>query len=160
MQARHIQWILLVGLALLLVAGAALQLTKRIPSAAGLGGGSSDAAAALVAANLVWNLGWPAARLSQLAGVIGSDVPFFFGGGPALCQGRGEQIRRLSGLGLLDFAVACPPEGLVTAAVYKNCRPAERPRGAGRLIEALQQGDCRGLASLVFNRLEEPAARL
>lgn len=142
-----------------IAAGASLQLTKRIPSAAGLGGGSSDAASALVAANLVWNLGWSADHLGQLAGEIGSDVPFF-GGGPALCQGRGEQIRRLPSIRSLHFVVACPPEGLATAVVYKNCRPAERPRGAGRLIEALQRGECRGLSSLVFNRLEEPASRL
>jgi 4-diphosphocytidyl-2-C-methyl-D-erythritol kinase len=143
-----------------IAAGASLQLTKRIPSAAGLGGGSSDAAAALVAANLVWNVGWSGDRLCQLAGEIGSDVPFFFGGGPALCQGRGEQIRRLPSIRSLDFVVACPPEGLATADVYKNCRPAERPRGAGHLIEALERRDFRGLRNLVFNRLEEPAARL
>jgi 4-diphosphocytidyl-2-C-methyl-D-erythritol kinase len=143
-----------------IAAGASLQLTKRIPSAAGLGGGSSDAAAALVAANLVWNLGWPADRLSQLAGEVGSDVPFFLGAGPALCQGRGERIRPLPSLGSLSFVIVCPPEGLSTAAVYKNCRAAEVPRTADGLIEALRKGDHRRLASGVFNRLEEPAARL
>jgi 4-diphosphocytidyl-2-C-methyl-D-erythritol kinase len=141
-------------------AGATLDLTKRIPSAAGLGGGSSDAAAALIAANLVWNLGWPADRLSRLAAEIGSDVPFFLGAGPALCQGRGEKVRPLTGLGSLDLIVACPPEGLSTAQVYGDCQPAENPRDAGRLIEALRSGNRRRLGEEIFNRLEGPAARL
>jgi len=60
-------------------AGATIRLIKRIPSAAGLGGASSDAAAAIMAANAVWKLGWPRERLMQLAAGLGSDVPFFFG---------------------------------------------------------------------------------
>jgi 4-diphosphocytidyl-2-C-methyl-D-erythritol kinase len=140
--------------------GATLELTKRIPSAAGLGGGSSDAAAALVAANLAWNLGWPVDRLSRLAAEIGSDVPFFLGAGPALCQGRGEKVHRLSGLGSLDLVVACPPEGISTAVAYKNCQPAECPRTAGALIDALLSGNRRGLTGRMFNRLEGPAAGL
>jgi 4-diphosphocytidyl-2-C-methyl-D-erythritol kinase len=141
-------------------AGATLELTKRIPSAAGLGGGSSDAAAVLIAANLAWDLGWPADRISRLAGEIGSDVPFFLGAGPALCQGRGEKVRPLTGLGSLDLIVACPPEGLSAARVYGNCQPAENPRDAGRLIDALRSGNRRLLAEEMFNRLEGPAARL
>ena len=141
-------------------AGATLELTKRIPSAAGLGGGSSDAAAALIAANLVWDLGWSADQLSHLAAGIGSDVPFFLGADPALCTGRGERVHRLAGLGSLDLVVACPPEGLSTAQVYANCQPAERPREVGRLINALRSGDRRKLAEGMFNRLEGPAARL
>ena len=59
--------------------GACLRLVKQIPTAAGLGGGSSDAAAALVAANQGWNLGWSPARLAQVGAELGSDVPFFWG---------------------------------------------------------------------------------
>ena len=62
-------------------AGAALRLVKRIPAAAGLGGGSSDAAAALVAGNIAWGLNWPLERLMPLAAELGSDVPFFLGRG-------------------------------------------------------------------------------
>ena len=65
--------------------GTKLRLVKRIPSAAGLGGGSSDAAATLIAANLVWNLGWPPERLAEVAAQLGSDVPFFLANGPAVC---------------------------------------------------------------------------
>jgi 4-diphosphocytidyl-2-C-methyl-D-erythritol kinase len=141
-------------------AGASLQLTKRIPSAAGLGGGSSDAAAALIAANLAWKLGWPIDRVSQLAGEIGSDVPFFLGAGPALCQGRGERIQPMTGLPSLDFVVAAPPEGLSTAAVYAECRPGDPPRTADGLLTALRSGNRRHLAGAVFNRLETAAGRL
>ena len=141
-------------------AGATLQLTKRIPSAAGLGGGSSDAAAALIAANLAWGLDWPIDRLAELAGEIGSDVPFFLGGSPALCQGRGERSQPMPGCRALDFVVVCPPAGLSTAAVYKHCRPAAVPRSAGPLIDALRSGDRRQLAAAMHNALEEPAAQL
>jgi 4-diphosphocytidyl-2-C-methyl-D-erythritol kinase len=143
-----------------IAAGASLQLTKRIPSAAGLGGGSSDAAAALIAANLAWGLGWPIDRLSQLAGEIGSDVPFFLGAGPALCQGRGERIQPMTGLPPLDFVVVSPPEGLSTAAVYANCRPADSPLTADGLLAALRGGDRRRLAGAICNRLEEAAEPL
>jgi 4-diphosphocytidyl-2-C-methyl-D-erythritol kinase len=143
-----------------IAAGASLQLTKRIPSAAGLGGGSSDAAAALIAANLAWKLGWPIDRLSQLAGEIGSDVPFFLGAGPALCQGRGERIQPMTGLPSLDFVVVSPSEGLSTAAVYANCRPADAPRTADGLLAAWRSGDRRRLAGAICNRLEEAAESL
>ncbi len=72
-----------------ITAGASLQLIKRIPTAAGLGGGSSDAAAALVAANRAWKLDWPADRLSQMAAEVGSDVPFFLGATGFVRRARG-----------------------------------------------------------------------
>ena len=108
--------------------GARLRLIKRIPTAAGLGGGSSDAAAALVAANLGWKLGLSLPELAALAAELGSDVPFFLNRGPAVCRGRGERIEPADGLGLMNFVVVRPPEGLATAAVYGVCRPAASPR--------------------------------
>ncbi|MEX0586210.1 MAG: hypothetical protein WD176_06185, partial [Pirellulales bacterium] len=75
--------------------GAKLRLVKRIPAAAGLGGASSDAAAALVAANLAWGLGLSHAELSALAGELGSDIPFFLGRGSAVCRGRGEKVEAI-----------------------------------------------------------------
>ena len=143
-----------------ITAGASLQLIKRIPTAAGLGGGSSDAAAALVAANRAWKLDWPADRLSQMAAEVGSDVPFFLGAQPALCEGRGERIRRVAGTGRLDFVVVCPPEGLTTADVYRQCRPAKTPRSAEALIAALRTGDRRTLGGLMMNRLQPTAEQL
>jgi 4-diphosphocytidyl-2-C-methyl-D-erythritol kinase len=73
--------------------GCDLALEKRIPMGAGLGGGSSDAAAALKSLNLLWQLGLSQARLLELAGQLGSDVPFFILGGAALGRGRGEQLQ-------------------------------------------------------------------
>ena len=71
----------------------ACELVKRIPAAAGLGGASSDAAAAMAAANMAWNLGWSSDRLAELAASLGSDIPFFFGGGAGIARGRGETDR-------------------------------------------------------------------
>ena len=107
---------------------ARLRLIKRIPTAAGLGGGSSDAAAALVAANLGCRLGLSGPELAALAAELGSDVPFFLNRGPAICRGRGERIEAVHGLGLMNFVVVRPPEGLATAAVYGVCRPPASPQ--------------------------------
>jgi 4-diphosphocytidyl-2-C-methyl-D-erythritol kinase len=83
--------------------GASIELTKRIPAAAGLGGASSDAAAALVAANLGWQLGWSREELASLAAELGSDIPFFLGRGAAICRGRLDCVRRMS------MPTAAPP---------------------------------------------------
>ncbi len=140
--------------------GARLRLIKRIPTAAGLGGGSSDAAAALVAANLGWKLGLSVPELAALAAELGSDVPFFLTRGPAVCRGRGERIEPVSGLGQLHFVVVRPPEGLATAAVYGVCRPAQAPRPLQPLVDALRQGNARRAGGLLFNRLQAAAERL
>jgi 4-diphosphocytidyl-2-C-methyl-D-erythritol kinase len=94
-------------------------LVKRIPAAAGLGGGSSDAAAALRLANSAWQLELPPAHLAELAAEVGSDVPFFLSGGAAICRGRGEQVERLYGCGAQHFVIVKPPECLSTADVYR-----------------------------------------
>ncbi|MGO9113177.1 MAG: 4-(cytidine 5'-diphospho)-2-C-methyl-D-erythritol kinase [Thermoguttaceae bacterium] len=140
--------------------GARLRLIKRIPTAAGLGGGSSDAAAALVAANLGWKLDLSLLQLASLAAELGSDVPFFLNRGPAVCRGRGEQIEPTSGLGLMHFVVVRPPEGLATAAVYGVCRPAASPRPLQPLLDALRQGNARQAGGLLFNRLQAAAEQL
>ena len=140
--------------------GARLRLTKRIPTAAGLGGGSSDAAAALVAANLGWKLGLSLPELASLAAELGSDVPFFLGRGPAVCRGRGERIEAALGLGLMHFVVVRPPEGLATSAVYGVCRPAAAPRLLQHLLDALRQGNGREAGGLLFNRLQAAAEEL
>jgi 4-diphosphocytidyl-2-C-methyl-D-erythritol kinase len=137
--------------------GATLVLTKRIPMAAGLGGGSSDAAAALMAANLGWNLGLSTADLMGLAARLGSDVPFFLVGGPAVCRGRGELVEPVTGLGAMHFVLARPPVGLSTATVYRACHPAEKPRSVEPLVESLRAGDVAAAGRLLGNQLQ-PAA--
>jgi 4-diphosphocytidyl-2-C-methyl-D-erythritol kinase len=140
--------------------GATMRLVKRIPAAAGLGGGSSDAAAALVAANLAWSLNWSTQRLADVAAEIGSDVPFFLSYGPAVCSGRGEKIMPVAGLGTLHLVVLRPPAGLSTPAVYRACQPGNPPRKVDPVMESLRNGDLAAVGPRLHNRLLEPARRL
>ncbi len=133
---------------------------KRIPIAAGLGGGSSDAAAALVAANLGWHLGWPRSELEKLAAELGSDIPFFLHNGPAVCRGRGERIEPIAAVGSMAFVVVRPPEGLSTAAVYRNCRISNKPRHIDPIVRVFEEGSWAELGRLLFNRLQLPAREL
>jgi 4-diphosphocytidyl-2-C-methyl-D-erythritol kinase len=91
--------------------GARIRLTKRIPLAAGLAGGSSDAAATLAGLNRLWGLGLADGELAALGADLGSDVPFFFSAPAAWCTGRGEQVTPLPLGRPLDFVLACPPAG-------------------------------------------------
>ena len=141
-------------------ASAKLRLIKRIPTSAGLGGGSSDAAAALMAANIGWRLNWPINELTRLAADLGSDVPFFLASAPAICRGRGELVEPVDTLGLLNFVVLRPPAGLATEAVYKVCRPAERPLSVLPLIHVLRKGNKNEAGRMFFNRLLPAASML
>jgi len=115
----------------------------------------------LVAAAQAWGLDWPAARLAELGAELGSDVPWFFAGGPALAAGRGERIEPVPRLEPLWAVVACPPTGLSTAAVYRACTPdAARAGEAAVLAGALAAGDLRGAVPLMHNALEAPARSL
>jgi 4-diphosphocytidyl-2-C-methyl-D-erythritol kinase len=138
--------------------GLKLVLEKRIPAESGLGGGSSDAAATLLAANDAWQLGWDRARLMPLAAELGSDVPFFLLGGAAAVRGRGERLEPAAALGHLSFVIVRPPEGLSTAEVYRACRPSTAPRGVGPLIDALRRGRFGQLPHELHNVLETAAA--
>jgi 4-diphosphocytidyl-2-C-methyl-D-erythritol kinase len=140
--------------------GASLLLIKRIPLAAGLAGGSSDAAAALFAANRVWHLDRSRDELCGLAAELGSDIPFFLYGGPAVCRGRGEIIEPVGGVGALHFVVAKPPAGLSTADVYRACRAPNEPRRVGRLLDALRQGEVAAAAGGLHNALQAAAESL
>jgi 4-diphosphocytidyl-2-C-methyl-D-erythritol kinase len=141
-------------------AGATICLLKRIPSAAGLGGGSSDAAATLLAGNLAWRIDWPRERLVELAAELGSDVPFFLNGGAAICRGRGEQVESLARIDRLYAVVVHPPEGLSTAQVYARCTPGQPPRSVAPLVAALRRGDLGQVGRWIYNRLEQPAAEI
>jgi len=141
--------------------GLDVELVKEIPSGAGLGGGSSDAAAVLVAAAQAWELDWPRERLAAIGAGIGSDVPWFFTGGPGIARGRGEAVEPVTGILPLSAVIACPATGLSTAAVYAACAPDAARRGeAGRLAAALATEDLGAAAPLMHNALEEPARRL
>ena len=141
--------------------GIHIDLFKRIPAAAGLAGGSSDAAAVLFALNRIWQTGLSRDELQRLASRIGSDVGFFLSPCPtALCQGRGEVIRPLHAPLRMHFVIAKPDSGLSTAEVYRHCRPEDSPRGSQPLIESLQRGDLNTAGRLMFNSLQPPAEAL
>lgn len=141
--------------------GLEVELVKRIPSGAGLGGGSSDAAAVLTAAAELWKLDWPVERLAALAATIGSDVPWFFARSAAIASGRGERIEPVAGLPPLAAVIACPATGLSTAAVYGRCVPDVSRRGeAARLAAALASGGLAAARPLLHNALEPSARQL
>ena len=124
--------------------GARMRLSKAIPVAAGLGGGSSDAAAALRGLNELWGLGLPREALVDMAARLGSDVPFFIHGGAALAKGRGERITPLPDAPRQEFVVVLPPLTLAdkTRRMYSLLTPADYTDGssAGRLADAIRQG--------------------
>lgn len=143
-----------------------LSLTKRIPVRAGLGGGSSDAAAALVAANRLAGDAVPRHELLQFAAQLGSDVPFFLSGAPlALAWGRGERLLRLPPLPSSPALLLTPPVPIATAEAYgwvDNVRQSSARRGAVALdLDALSRwGDIGRMAgndfeSAVFGRYGE-----
>lgn len=141
--------------------GLEIDLVKEIPSGAGLGGGSSDAAAALRGAAAAWGIDWPRSRLATLAARLGSDVPFFLEGGPAIASGRGERLVPIGGMPTLHAVVACPATGLSTAAVYAQCSPDGSQRGAAeRVAAAFAAGDLRTAFAHMHNTLEPPARSL
>jgi 4-diphosphocytidyl-2-C-methyl-D-erythritol kinase len=111
--------------------GVHLKLLKRIPVAAGLGGGSSDAAAVLLALNSLWHLDWPLARLQELAIDLGADVPFLLHGGAALVQGRGEEVVPLPPPAIDWFVVLAPDIELAgkTGRLFSMVTPDLYTRG-------------------------------
>ena len=140
--------------------GLQIDLIKQIPAGAGLGGGSSDAAAVLQAAADAWQLDWPVERLAALGATLGSDIPWFFAGGPATVSGRGEAVRQVEGIPPLPAVIVKPAVSLSTAAVYQACRPDPARRGdADRLAVTLRRG-LRSAIPLMHNALESPARGL
>jgi 4-diphosphocytidyl-2-C-methyl-D-erythritol kinase len=100
--------------------GADISLLKRLPTGAGLGGGSSDAATTLLGLNRLWGLRWPRAQLAALAATLGADVPFFIGGRNAFVEGIGERLMPLPALPRQWLAIVKPPEALATRAVFES----------------------------------------
>lgn len=145
--------------------GVALHLEKRIPLAAGLGGGSGNAAAALLGLNEFFGRPLGPEALSALAARCGSDVPFFLQGAPALATGRGEQIEALDFFPALRgtaFVLLHPGFGIATAWAYQQLSrfPAAlhgRPGRARELIALLQTADLRAAGAKFYNALEAPA---
>jgi 4-diphosphocytidyl-2-C-methyl-D-erythritol kinase len=140
--------------------GARIRLTKRIPLAAGLAGGSSDAAATLIGLNRLWKLGLTRARLLALAKELGSDVAFFFSAPVAWCTGRGERVMPLRLGKPLWFVLAVLPKGLSTARVYGGLQVPEDPQGGAGIRRAVQAGRVTEIGHRLHNRLQTVAQRL
>jgi 4-diphosphocytidyl-2-C-methyl-D-erythritol kinase len=140
--------------------GARIQLRKRIPMAAGLAGGSTDAAATLIGLNQLWQLGWSATELAALGAELGSDVPFFLAGPAAWCTGRGEQVTPLKLGRPLHLVLVCPPVGLATAAVYRGVTVPAEPQDGEAIRAAAERGDVEEVGRRLHNRLQPVAERL
>jgi len=151
----------------------AIRIKKRIPVAAGLAGGSADAAATLLACNELWQTGLSQRDLSELAAGLGSDVPFALVGGTAVGRGRGEQLTPALASGSYHWALAFGHEGLSTAQVYSTCdrlraarvaagdrsQPGE-PELSHPLMTALRSGDPARVGPLLSNDLQPAALSL
>lgn len=134
--------------------GCEVFLRKRIPSAAGLGGASGNAAGAILAANRIWKLGLSLEELKSVAAEIGSDVPFFLVGGTCCCTGRGEVIESKEVPAGMAIVIAKPGEGLSTAAVYGKCTLPPQSKRADAILQHLQDGRWSDVGRNLFNRLE------
>jgi 4-diphosphocytidyl-2-C-methyl-D-erythritol kinase len=142
--------------------GAALRLVKRIPVGRGLGGGSSDAAAALVLLNRIWEVGLSHEALSDLAATLGSDVPFFLKSPLAIMKGRGEIIEPLNFEVRVGICLVIPPFGLPTKDVYGRLQPPLTASGGQAILWAglLRDGQLEALGRQLVNDLEIPAQAL
>ncbi len=147
--------------------GVRIHLEKKIPLAAGLGGGSGNAAATLLGLNELFGRPLSAARLQELAAALGSDVPFFLQAGPALATGRGERIQPLDFFPALRgvfLVLIYPGFGISTAWAYQQLAnyPVAlqgRPGRARELIALLQGGDLRAAGGAFYNSLEAAALK-
>ena len=141
-------------------------LCKRIPMQAGLGGGSSNAAAALILCNAAWGIDFPRNKLMDLAADVGSDVPFFLAGGAAVCRGRGEIVEKTPGLPPLHLVVVKPESGLSTPVVFQQwkeqhtaeLRPRDRTNILSRVIQHLRGGNLAAAGRWAINRLQAAAS--
>jgi 4-diphosphocytidyl-2-C-methyl-D-erythritol kinase len=124
--------------------GARIELEKAVPVAAGLGGGSSDAAATLRALDRLWGLGLPPAEMARLGAQLGADVPFFLSGGTALARGRGDEVTPLPDAPPQRLLLVVPERRPVgkTAAMYARLRPEHFTGGGAseRLAAAIRRG--------------------
>ncbi|HEY8046919.1 MAG TPA: 4-(cytidine 5'-diphospho)-2-C-methyl-D-erythritol kinase [Streptosporangiaceae bacterium] len=151
--------------------GLAIEIRKRIPVAAGLAGGSADAAGALVACNELWGTGLSHAELGEVASRVGSDVGFALLGGTAVGLGRGDRVTPALAAGTYHWVLAFADGQLSTPAVYAACDrlragraggsgPAHPPRLDTALMAALRSGDPAELGPLLSNDLQPAAVSL
>ena len=138
-----------------LTGGIKVDLTKNIPMAAGLAGGSTDAAATMLAVNELYSLGLSREKLMKLSVRIGADVPYCIMGGTALSEGIGEILTPLTPCPEWKVLIAKPPAAVSTAYVYKHydAKKAQHP-DIDRLIRAIGDADLHAVAESMGNVLE------
>ncbi|HWR85278.1 MAG TPA: 4-(cytidine 5'-diphospho)-2-C-methyl-D-erythritol kinase [Rhodoglobus sp.] len=152
--------------------GVALEIDKHVPVAGGMGGGSADAAATLLACDALWGTGLSREELLGLASELGADVPFAFTGGTAIATGRGDQLSPALATGQFQWVLALAEGGLSTPEVYREL-DAHRQRHAqdifpapqtpsvdANVLQALRAGDPHMLAEVLGNDLQAPALHL
>lgn len=137
--------------------GVLVRLEKRIPVGAGLGGGSSDAAATLKALNLLWGIGLNDVELMELAARLGSDVAFFIKGKTALCKGRGEKVYPIEVKSELNYLVVFPNVEISTTSIYGNLKIGltKNRKDVSFFLKSMDRPDVANIGKLLFNRLEE-----
>ena len=143
--------------------GARIELKKHIPARAGLGGGSADCAAALLALNRLWRLNLPLETLMALGLKLGADVPFCLMSGAARAGGVGERLQSCPLPGGVPLVLVTPGGGLSTPAVFRawdECGGPTEPADMPALAAALSAGDLRAAQDLARNDLERPAFAL
>jgi 4-diphosphocytidyl-2-C-methyl-D-erythritol kinase len=146
--------------------GVHVAVRKAIPVAAGMAGGSADAAGTLVACDALWGTGLSRDELQELAAELGSDVPFSFHGGTALGTGRGEQLSPVLSRGSYLWVFALADGALSTPVVYgeldryRSELPRPKLSEPRELLRALRQSDAAALGHALANDLQAPAIRL
>ena len=138
-------------------AGADISIAKHVPSGAGMGGGSSDAASTLLALNRLWGLNWPRDRLQALGLRLGADVPFFLGGGPAFVEGIGERLTPVA-VPPMMLAVVKPVAGIETRAIFHS--PLLVRNTEAVILEGLLATSFSGVDNFGRNDLQHAAVAL
>lgn len=148
--------------------GVDLTITKNVPIAGGMGGGSADAAAALVACSALWEAGLTKEQLAELGAALGADVPFAIFGGAAVGQGVGDNLSPLLTRGELHLVLVPASTGLSTPEVYRKLDAmreavglvAERPELDDDLVRAACAADAEMITTLMGNDLQAPAVAM
>ncbi|MCP5003067.1 MAG: 4-(cytidine 5'-diphospho)-2-C-methyl-D-erythritol kinase [Planctomycetes bacterium] len=137
--------------------GVDINLKKNIPVGAGLGGGSSDAAATLKALNRLWKAGLTEDELLAFATKLGSDVAFFIQGMTALCKGRGEKVFPINVRNKLNYLIIFPHIRIDTITIYKNLKIAltKNRKDVSFFLDVIASGNAASVGGLMYNRLEE-----
>jgi 4-diphosphocytidyl-2-C-methyl-D-erythritol kinase len=152
--------------------GVRLEIDKHVPVTGGMGGGSADAAATLLACDALWGTELPREEMLALAAELGADVPFALTGGTAIGTGRGDELSPALAKGQYQWVLAVADFGLSTPAVYqeldrhrdrhaRDIFPAEvQPTVDAHVLQALRAGDPHMLAEALHNDLQAPALHL